>query len=55
MEINLRVIVPIVIIAAALVYYLIRRNQKDEKEVEKYFIDEAEGIETEEDELNNER
>lgn len=54
MEIDWKIIVPIAILGIALVVFLIRRNVKDEKKVEQHFIDEAEGVETEEDELNNE-
>jgi hypothetical protein len=53
MELNWKVIAPIAVLGMALVIFLIRRNLKDEKEVEQHFIDEAEGVETEEDEFNN--
>lgn len=54
MEINWKIIVPIAVLAIALVFFLVRRNLKDEKEVEQHFIDEAEGVETEDSEFNNE-
>lgn len=54
MEININVIVPVAVLAIILVIFLVRRNLKDEKEVEQHFIDEAEGVETEDTEFNNE-
>lgn len=53
MEINWKIFVPIGLLLIALVIFLVRRNLIDEKEVEQYFIDEAEGVETEEDEFND--
>ena len=54
MEVNWKIIVPIVMIAIAIVIFLIRKNLQDKKQVEQYFINEAEGVETEETEPNNE-
>lgn len=54
MEINLKIIVPIVILAIVFVIFLVRRNLKDEKEVIEYFLEEADGVDKEETEPNNE-
>jgi uncharacterized protein YoxC len=53
MEINWNIFGPIAVALIVFIVFLIRKNLKDEKKVEQYFIDEAEGVETEDSEPND--
>lgn len=55
MEPNWIIIGVVVIIGLALVIYLIRRNQKDEKDVTDYFNKESSNFPEEESEFNDEK
>ena len=55
MEINWKIIAVVVVIAIALVAYLIYKNQKDQDKVVKYFNADTSELTEEEEELNNER
>ena len=53
MEINWIIIVAVAIVVLGLIVYLIRQNQKDEKEVTRFFNTDISELNEEEDELNN--
>jgi len=55
METNWIIIGVVVILVLALVYYLIAKNQKDEKDVANYFNEESSTFSEDEDEFNDDK